>query len=132
MVSRILILSAVAFAIGITAQTSHVGYSTDRSTKKSTDRSTKKMNEYIKIEVKGKLKDGVVAIGGETTGTTITSKGVTFEIDIGKRKRLIDVVKKLNGKTVLVIGALERRRGIEMPDRWIITVSVLKHAGVKR
>jgi hypothetical protein len=32
-------------------------------------------DQYIKVDIKGTLKTGVVVIGGETTGTTITVKG---------------------------------------------------------
>ena len=35
---------------------------------------------YIKVEVKGKLETGKVAIGGETTGTTITANGAGSSI----------------------------------------------------
>ena len=36
------------------------------------------MNEYIKVEVRGKLNNEVMAIGGETTGAAITANGVTW------------------------------------------------------
>lgn len=84
--------------------------------------------EYIKVEVKGKLTAGVFAIGGETTGTTITAKGVTWELDFGKNAELRASARKLNGKKVIVQGQLTRRVGVEIRQRFIVTVTSLKTA----
>ncbi|MCA9070409.1 MAG: hypothetical protein KDA84_15865 [Planctomycetaceae bacterium] len=39
--------------------------------------------DSISVKVIGTLKAGIVAIGGETTGTTITAKNITWELDFG-------------------------------------------------
>jgi len=91
----------------------------------------KSMNNdhYIKVEVKGVLRHGIMAIGGETTGTTITAGNVTWELDLGKGKDFHVLAERLKGKTVIVSGSLEVRLGVEIPKRWIVKVSGLKEAG---
>lgn len=83
-------------------------------------------DESISVKVVGKLRTGIVAIGGETTGTTITAKGVTWELDFGKNAELRKAAEKLDGKEVTVRGMLERRAGVEIKERWIVTVTELK------
>ena len=39
------------------------------------------------------------------------------------------VAEKLDGKRVIVKGELERRTGVEIKQRWIVTVTSLKVAG---
>ncbi len=89
---------------------------------------TEKPGQYIKVEVKGTLAHGLMAIGGETTGTTITAKGITWELDLGKSDSFRASADKLDGKTVVVKGTLEVRKGVEISKRWIVTVSSLKPA----
>src|SRR4051812_17795220 len=84
------------------------------------------MDESIAVTVVGTLRTGVVAIGGETTGTTITAKGIKWELDLGKSADLPAAAEKLNGKQVTVAGTLERRSGVEVKERWIVTVTSLK------
>lgn len=87
--------------------------------------------ESITVQVVGKLKTGIVAIGGETTGTTITAKEVTWELDLGKDEKLRAEAEKLDGKLALVKGTLERRPGLAIKERWIVTVSELRAADTK-
>jgi hypothetical protein len=82
--------------------------------------------ESISVAVVGTLRTGIVAIGGETTGTTITSKGIKWELDLGKNGELRAAAEKFDGKLVTVSGTLERRSGVEIKDRWIVTVASLK------
>lgn len=82
--------------------------------------------DAISVNVVGSLRTGVVAIGAETTGTTITSKGITWELDLGKDAELKKIAEKLNGKKAVVEGTLERRPGVEVKERWIVTVTKLK------
>lgn len=86
-------------------------------------------DESITVTVVGKLRTGIVAIGGETTGTTITSKGVTWELDLGNKGEFREAAEKFNGQTVIVQGSLERRAGVEIKERWIVKVSGLQAAG---
>lgn len=81
--------------------------------------------EGINVTVVGTLTTGVVAIGGETTGTTIKVKGITWELDFGKNEELKKAAEALNGKKAIVQGSLERRTGVEVKDRWIVTVKTL-------
>jgi hypothetical protein len=82
--------------------------------------------ESIQVTVIGKLQTGVVAIGGETTGTTITARDITWELEFGKNDELRKAADKWNGQQVTVTGSLERRAGVEVKQRWIVTVSSLK------
>lgn len=88
-------------------------------------------DQYIKVEVKGILKAGLVAIGGETTGTTITARGATWELDFGKKEDLRKLAERLDGKPVIVTGTLEVRKGVEIRQRQIVTVITLKAADGK-
>ena len=80
----------------------------------------------LKVEVKGTLQTGIVAIGGETTGTVIKTKNGTFELELSKELQV--QAEKLNGKTVVVTGNLTVRPGVEVRQRSIITVGTLKAA----
>jgi hypothetical protein len=79
----------------------------------------------------GTLRTGIVAIGGETTGTVIQTKKGTFELDLGKNKELRDKAEKLKGKTVTVTGSLVIRKGVEVKVRKIIVVTRLQEAKTK-
>jgi hypothetical protein len=85
--------------------------------------------EYIQVEIKGKLKTGLVAIGGETTGTVIVAKGATWELDFAGNAELQKLAGTLGGKTVIVKGSYEVRAGVEIKQRHIVTVTSLKEAG---
>jgi hypothetical protein len=82
--------------------------------------------ESITVTVTGTLKTGIAAIGGETTGATITAREVTWELDFGKNEELRKAADKWSGQQVTVTGSLERRAGVEVKQRWIVTVSSLK------
>lgn len=85
-------------------------------------------DDYIKVEVKGKLKTGIVAIGGETTGTTITANGATWELDFGKNEALAKEADLLSGKVVVVTGTLTVKQGVERGPRNIVIVATLRAA----
>src|SRR5688500_18198082 len=78
--------------------------------------------EYIKVEIRGILRGGLMAIGGETTGYVITSRGVTWELDFGGDAAMQKQADALDGKTALVTGTLEARPGVEIKTRTIVTV----------
>ena len=82
--------------------------------------------ESITVTIVGTLKSGVVAIGGETTGTTISAKGATWELELSHNNELRQAAEGLNAKPVIVQGSLERRAGVEIKDRWIVHVSSLQ------
>ena len=85
--------------------------------------------ESITVRIVGTLRTSIIAIGGETTGTTITAKGITWELDFGKNAAFHKAAETFNGSKVIVQGSLERRRGIEIKERWIVTVTGLQAVG---
>jgi hypothetical protein len=84
--------------------------------------------DYIKVEIKGTLSTGVMAIGAETTGTVIQSGEVRWELDFGSDEELRRSAAKLNKKKAIVTGIYERRRGVEIRERHVVKVSALKPA----
>ncbi len=84
-----------------------------------------------KVEMKGKLRTGIVVAGGETTGTIIETKDGTFELDFGKNKEFRQKAKKLDGKMVQVEGTLTVRKGVEVKERKIVAVTKLEEAKEK-
>jgi len=83
-------------------------------------------SESIAVVVVGTIRTGIVAIGGETTGTTITAKGITWELDLGNNPALAETAKQLNGKQAAVTGSLERKTGVEIPVRFVVTVKSIE------
>jgi hypothetical protein len=81
---------------------------------------------YVKVEVKGRLETGIVAIGGETTGRVIHVGKVTWELDLKGDKELEALAEQLNGKDVLLTGLYRRVPGVEIRERHIVTVETLK------
>jgi hypothetical protein len=81
------------------------------------------------IEVAGKLETGIMAIGGETTGTTVTTADKkTYELDLHGDKALTKAADGLNGKQVVVTGKLTVKAGVEIGERRIIRVETLAAA----
>lgn len=89
----------------------------------------KEGEEYVRVEVKGRLATGVVAIGGETTGTTITAGTITWDLDFGDKKDLAAQAEKLDGQRVVVTGLARQVPGVTRGPRIIIRVETLKPAG---
>ena len=75
----------------------------------------------VSVVCHGRLRDGVIAIGCETTGTTITFNRVTWELQLPD-----DASRKLAARyhkaPVLVTGKLRRVAGTEDAVRWIVDV----------
>jgi hypothetical protein len=91
----------------------------------------KDADQFIKVDIKGTLKTGIAAVGGETTGTVITVKGkdgldVTWELDLGGSEDFAALAKKLDGKTALVSGTYSKKKGVEIAERHIVKVTSLK------
>jgi hypothetical protein len=87
----------------------------------------KKDDTYIKVEVKGTLKTGIVAIGGETTGNAISAGGGSFEVELDKKQS--EQAEKLSGKTVIVTGTIYFKKGVTVRGmRTIIKADSLKEA----
>jgi hypothetical protein len=92
------------------------------------DEPTKTADEYIQVEIKGKLKTGLMAIGGETTGYAIVAKGATWELEFGANAELRKRAEALDDRMVIVKGKYELRRGVEVKQRHIVTVTNLMEA----
>jgi hypothetical protein len=90
-----------------------------------------KEKDAKKMEFTGTLRAGIIAIGGETTGYVIETKKGMFELTFGTQKALQAKADKLDGKTVLVTGTLEIRKGVEVKERKIVTVISLEEAKAK-
>lgn len=78
----------------------------------------------IQVECRGRLRHGLVAIGGETTGTTITIDRMVWELNLHN-----DATRKFatehHKEVVLVAGSLRRVRGTAVAARWIVDVEKL-------
>jgi hypothetical protein len=80
------------------------------------------------LTVTGKLATGIMAIGAETTGVTITTaQRQTYELDI-KDAALKRTADGLDGKEVTVTGTLTIKAGVEVAQRRIIAVKTLEAA----
>ena len=86
-------------------------------------------DDYIKVEIKGTLRTGLMAIGGETTGTVIQAGNVTWELDLRESRELLALVPKFDKKKVLVTGTYQKTTGVEIRERHIVKVQTLKDAG---
>ena len=73
--------------------------------------------DYIKVEIRGTLRSGMMAIGGETTGTVIGARGATWELDLKGVPQGRQKAESLDGRPVLVKGSLEIRPGVERRER---------------
>ena len=96
-----------------------------------TPSSAEEAEEYVQVEVQGKLETGIVAIGGETTGTIIKANNVVWELDLGGKKELTELAHKLNKQMVVISGGYTKKKGVEIPERHIVVVKTLK-AAVKK
>jgi len=77
----------------------------------------------------GTLATGIMAIGGETTGTELTMKdGSKIELDLGKDVKLGALADSLNGKAVVVTGEFKTVQGVEIKERKVLVVETLKAA----
>lgn len=82
--------------------------------------------EHIDVTVTGTLKTGVMAIGAETTGVTITSGALTWELELDDHQH--EVAGKLNGRKARVSGRLRNEGGVEVKTRFIVKVRSIKPA----
>lgn len=89
--------------------------------------------EAIQVECWGKIRTGMVATGGETTGTTITFDRIVWELNLttdAQRKLASENEKKF----VVVIGTLRFIQGTTRAERWIVDVQkmTLREEGSER
>lgn len=82
--------------------------------------------EVINVEVVGRLTTGVMAVGGETTGFTISAGNITWELDFGNDNALQERAEKNDRRQVSVAGVLRRQIGTEVKERWLVRVLKLE------
>ncbi len=78
----------------------------------------------VAVQCCGRLRDGVVAIGGETTGTTITFNRMVWELQLPDAAAQ-GFAETHNKEFVNVTGTLRRIAGTEVKERWIVDVKIL-------
>jgi hypothetical protein len=84
----------------------------------------------VPIAVTGRLRVGVMAIGGESTGVTLTAEdGKTFDLDFGERR---PPGREADGRIAFVSGWLKASQGPERPGRRVIRVEDFRLVGVGR
>ena len=82
----------------------------------------------VEVKVRGTLSHGIMAIGGETTGTIIGFGKTTWELDLQKDPAFRSAAEKLNGKRVVVTGTVREKAGIEIAKRTIMTIESIDSA----
>ena len=75
----------------------------------------------VSVQCQGLLRHGIVAIGGETTGTTISFHRITWELQFADDHDR-EFAALHHKKPVLVTGALRKVVSTESMARWIIDV----------
>lgn len=78
----------------------------------------------VSVRAVGRLRHGVMALGGETTGTTLSAGGVTWEVRLAEADR--ERAAALHKKTVVAAGRLRRLVAVETGVRWIIDAETLE------
>jgi hypothetical protein len=74
----------------------------------------------------GKIKTGMMAIGGETTGTVITAGNITWELSFQRQAETKKLIRENRDAVFEVNGQLRRKAGVEIRERWIVDVKSLK------
>jgi len=83
-----------------------------------------KSEPSVSVLCQGRLRHGVMAIGGETTGTTITFHRVTWELKLPDEASR-EFAERHHKKPVVVTGTLRKVVATESKVRWIIDVTRL-------
>ena len=78
------------------------------------------------VTLVGVLRTQVMAIGGETTGTTLLTDNGTFDIILSRSRMERMNVKALDGKNVSVTGYVTTLTGVEIKERKAIIVMGIK------
>jgi hypothetical protein len=82
-----------------------------------------------KVKIVGIVHAGRIAVGGETTGVTITTDEGEFELDSRAEPALAKRLAELDGKRATVEGRLMIRAGVEVGRRRIVEVTRIDPAG---
>ena len=82
----------------------------------------------VTVRCRGRLRHGIVAIGGETTGTTITFHGTIWELNLPDDASR-QLASRMHKEDVVVTGSLRRVIATEDVVRWIVDVEKLSAPG---
>ena len=85
----------------------------------------------VLAECCGRMRHGIVAIGGETTGTTITFNHIVWELQLNDDAAR-NFAKKHHSEPVVVTGMLRNVAGTEAKPRWIIDVNSMSKVDPKK
>lgn len=85
---------------------------------------SKKKEPGVRVECHGQLRHGIVAIGGETTGTTISFNRMTWELKLPDDATR-SFASEHHKQPVTAVGTLRRVDGTQVPVRWILEVDRL-------
>ena len=83
----------------------------------------------IDVDMVGVVRTGVMAIGGESTGTTVSALGFTWELDLGGNEAFADLARKSSGTELNVKGTVTVKQGVERGRRVIVVVKELRPPG---
>lgn len=75
----------------------------------------------VSVDCCGRVRHGVVAVGCETTGTTITFNRIVWELQLNDEAAR-NFAKKHHKETVVVTGKLRKVAATETKVRWIVDV----------
>lgn len=78
-------------------------------------------DQPIRVECHGQLRDGMVAVGGESTGTIVKLPGFTWELQFRDRDGKA-FAQRCHKRPVSITGSLRRVTGVERLARWIVDV----------
>ncbi len=101
------------------------------STFAAEQQATKTSEPAIRVECHGKLRYPVVAVGGETTGTTIAFEGMTWELKLPDEVSRT-FAKEHHKQPVTAVGTLRQVAGTAIPVRWIVDVERLSERDANR
>ena len=93
---------------------------------KSSDPNDDDADDTVEVTLIGTLHAHQFAIGGETTGITVRANGIAWDLDLDNNPEFRKLADRLDGKKVFVEGSLRRQQGVEVGERWIVTVTDLK------
>lgn len=85
---------------------------------------SKRKEPGIRVECHGQLRHGIVAIGGETTGTTISFNRLTWELKLPDDATR-SFASEHHKQPVTAVGTLRCVDGTQLPVRWILEVERL-------
>jgi|GEM_PF-641226 len=99
---------------------SYLEATADRPTPSESVQRAPVQRDQVRIDIRGVLRTNQMAIGGETTGTTIEANGLTFELDLQDDPWLQRRAERFSDQVVWVSGRLEARQSPERGQRLLI------------